>query len=151
MTLRQRWLGESEHSDKWNPCRRAALMPRGGLRESDNPAHWMDCQPKARGMLCIRRRTRPAVPARLRAPQTFGIEGDILLPGSSIIAVRRSRAITVKTEQPHGEWLPWLDAEFGWSDATAKNYMSVARAFKSLTVGDFERPDHRRDRLDAET
>ena len=24
----QRWLGEAEQSDKWNPCLRAALVPR---------------------------------------------------------------------------------------------------------------------------
>lgn len=38
---------------------------------------------------------------------------------------------------PHGQWLPWLDAEFGWSDRTARSYMQVAEAFKSETLSDF--------------
>src|SRR5262245_14739099 len=25
----------------------------------------------------------------------------------------------------HGNWLPWLDREFGWSDKTAERFMSV--------------------------
>lgn len=44
--------------------------------------------------------------------------------------------IAAKEECEHGDWLPWLDREFGWSEATAKNYMNVARAFKSPTISD---------------
>jgi hypothetical protein len=29
LAIHQRWLGESEQSDKWFPCLNAALMPRG--------------------------------------------------------------------------------------------------------------------------
>jgi hypothetical protein len=36
----------------------------------------------------------------------------------------------------HGNWLPWLEREFGWSEQTARNYMAVAERFKSPTVGD---------------
>jgi hypothetical protein len=45
--------------------------------------------------------------------------------------------IAAKSEMEHGEWLPWLQSNFGWSESSAQNYMNVARAFgKSPTVGD---------------
>lgn len=25
----------------------------------------------------------------------------------------------------HGNWLPWLDREFGWAERTAQNFISV--------------------------
>jgi hypothetical protein len=39
----------------------------------------------------------------------------------------------------HGEWLKWLDREFGWSDDTALNFMRVfdmskSRNFRNLTL-----------------
>jgi len=39
---------------------------------------------------------------------------------------------------PHGSFLPWIDAEFAMSEATAKRMMSVARMFagKSITLSD---------------
>src|SRR5262245_32482560 len=41
----------------------------------------------------------------------------------------------------HGNWLPWLDREFGWSDRTALNFMRVhALALKSETVSDLDLP-----------
>jgi Protein of unknown function (DUF3102) len=43
-----------------------------------------------------------------------------------------------KAEVGHGNWLDWIDREFGWSEATAKRYMQVASAFKSLSVSDFD-------------
>jgi hypothetical protein len=40
----------------------------------------------------------------------------------------------------HGNWLPWLEREFGWSDRTALNYMRVFEMWhtigKSETVSD---------------
>ena len=38
--------------------------------------------------------------------------------------------IAAKSEICHGRWYPWLDAEFGWSVDTARNYMRVAHAFQ---------------------
>jgi hypothetical protein len=26
----------------------------------------------------------------------------------------------------HGEWLPWLERKFGWSDQTARKFIHVA-------------------------
>jgi hypothetical protein len=39
-----------------------------------------------------------------------------------------------KAKVAHGKWLPWLDAEFGWSQPTASRFMQVAEAFKSFSV-----------------
>jgi hypothetical protein len=50
------------------------------------------------------------------------------------------RLIEVKGALPHGAWLPWIDAEFGWSQQTARNFMDVADRFgslKSQDIGDF--------------
>ena len=33
----------------------------------------------------------------------------------------------------HGQYLKWLDAEFAWTDRTARNYMSVAQQFGDKT------------------
>jgi hypothetical protein len=30
-----------------------------------------------------------------------------------------------KAKLGHGEWLPWIEREFGWSDRTARNFMRV--------------------------
>jgi hypothetical protein len=35
---------------------------------------------------------------------------------------------------PHGAWLPWLDAEFSWSEAQAKKFIAVAKAFSSPSI-----------------
>lgn len=40
--------------------------------------------------------------------------------------------IRVKTRLPHGEFLPWLDAEFGWTRITAYNFMKVADTFSNV-------------------
>jgi hypothetical protein len=41
----------------------------------------------------------------------------------------------------HGHWLAWLDAEFGWSDRTALNYMRAYElGLKSETVSDLDLP-----------
>ena len=37
--------------------------------------------------------------------------------------------IAAKDRLGHGQWLPWLEAEFAWSDRTARSYMQVAQAF----------------------
>jgi hypothetical protein len=40
----------------------------------------------------------------------------------------------------HGNWLPWLKWEFGWTDRTALNFMRVAELSKSETVSDLRLP-----------
>lgn len=41
----------------------------------------------------------------------------------------------------HGEWLPWLESEFGWSEWTALRFMRVHEAFgKSVNLTDLDLP-----------
>jgi hypothetical protein len=44
----------------------------------------------------------------------------------------------VKEQLPHGEWLPWLKSQFGWTDCTARRFMSVYDAFKSDNLSNLE-------------
>lgn len=43
--------------------------------------------------------------------------------------------IDAKTIAGHGNWLPWLKREFGWSVDTAQDFMNVAEA--SAKFGEF--------------
>jgi Protein of unknown function (DUF3102) len=40
----------------------------------------------------------------------------------------------------HGEWLPWLQREFGWSDRTALNFIRVYEQSKSENFSDLNLP-----------
>ncbi len=42
--------------------------------------------------------------------------------------------LAVKEALPHGQFLPWLQAEFGWAERTAYNFMSVAQRFELATI-----------------
>lgn len=42
--------------------------------------------------------------------------------------------LAVKEALEHGHFLPWLRAEFGWSERTAYNFMSVAQRFELATI-----------------
>ena len=46
----------------------------------------------------------------------------------------------VKDELPHGQFLPWIAAEFEMSDRTANDFMNVANRFggKSEIIADFK-------------
>jgi hypothetical protein len=46
--------------------------------------------------------------------------------------------IAVKQALPHGRFGPWLRAEFGWSERTARNFMTVVQRFgpKSEIISD---------------
>jgi hypothetical protein len=44
--------------------------------------------------------------------------------------------LAAKEALPHGQFLPWLRAEFGWSERSAQNFMSVAEKFKSAKIAD---------------
>lgn len=48
------------------------------------------------------------------------------------------RLAEVKETLPHGQWLRWLEQEFGWTDRTALNFVHVYDRFsaKSETVSD---------------
>ncbi len=53
---------------------------------------------------------------------------DIIEVGNALLAVKEAL--------PHGQFLPWLKAEFGWSERSAQNFMSVAEQFKSAKIAD---------------
>src|SRR5262249_172303 len=40
----------------------------------------------------------------------------------------------------HGNWLPWLNREFGWTDDTALNFMRVYELSKSRNFRDLSLP-----------
>jgi hypothetical protein len=53
---------------------------------------------------------------------------DIIEVGHDLLAVKEAL--------PHGQFGPWLKAEFGWGERTAQNFMSVAERFKSAKIAD---------------
>src|SRR6516164_8584484 len=55
----------------------------------------------------------------------------------SVMAI--GKALTeVKERLLHGTWLPWLTAEFGWSDRTARHFMEVYEKFKLENFSDLQ-------------
>lgn len=46
---------------------------------------------------------------------------DIIAVGNDLLAVKETL--------PHGQFTPWLRAEFGWTERTARNFMAVAEQF----------------------
>jgi Protein of unknown function (DUF3102) len=50
------------------------------------------------------------------------------------------RLIEAKLIAGHGNWLPWLDHNFGWTEQTALNYMRLYELNKSKTVLDLDLP-----------
>jgi hypothetical protein len=63
------------------------------------------------------------------------IRALVRVTGIAIIEIGQ-KLIAAKAQVQHGEWLSWLDCEFDWSEQTARRFMQVAEAFKSLTVSD---------------
>lgn len=58
--------------------------------------------------------------ARIRERLKKTVE-DIIEVGNDLLAVKEAL--------PHGQFGPWLKAEFGWGERTAQNFMSVAERF----------------------
>lgn len=48
--------------------------------------------------------------------------------------------LAVKETLEHGQFLPWLQAEFGWSQRTAYNFMSVAERFEVARIANLQIP-----------
>lgn len=48
------------------------------------------------------------------------------------------KLIEVKDRLGHGKFGYWLGQEFGWSDRTARNFMAVARQFKTEIISDLD-------------
>ena len=69
--------------------------------------------------------------------RTDEIKGLIRRTAQDIIEVG-VRLVEVKDLLPHGFFGTWLKTEFDWSERTAQRFMSVAYAFKSVTVSDLD-------------
>lgn len=57
--------------------------------------------------------------------------------GEQIIEIGKV-LLQVKVDIPHGQFLPWLDAEFGWTERHARRFMDVAEHFKSDKLSDLK-------------
>ena len=75
----------------------------------------------------------PVVPLADRAQRIRDLVG---VARTCIIEIGRE-LIAAKAEVGHGNWLDWIEGEFGWDERTARRYVAVAEAFKSVTVADF--------------
>ena len=64
------------------------------------------------------------VAARIRQLVKRTLE-DLIAVGTDLLAV--------KAALPHGSFGPWLRAEFGWTERTARNFMTVALRFGPKT------------------
>ena len=50
--------------------------------------------------------------------------------GDAILTIGRC-LMEAKEQLPHGEWLPWLSEQVGYSEKTAQNFMRLAREFSN--------------------
>jgi Protein of unknown function (DUF3102) len=77
------------------------------------------------------------------APATLAEHAAVIRAlGKRVIGdvIEIGRRLTEAKIAGHGNWLPWLEREFGWSDDTALNYMNLAEMAKSRTVRDLSLP-----------
>lgn len=63
---------------------------------------------------------------------TAAIHERLQRTATDLIAIGE-RLLAVRERLPHGQFGPWLDAEFGWSEGHARKLMQVARAFADQT------------------
>lgn len=73
--------------------------------------------------------------ARQRAEEIHGL---LRRSAADIIAIGGKLA-EVKARLGHGQFLEWLDAEFGWHRSTAYRFMQVAEAFAAVQISQFEK------------
>lgn len=80
------------------------------------------------------------VPTAIRAREAAErIKLRLRRSAEDIIEIGRD-LIAVKDSLPHGSFLPWIEAEFGMAERTARRFMDVARVYagKSATVADLD-------------
>lgn len=66
--------------------------------------------------------------------RTTEIKALMKRAASDIIEIGQ-KLIEVKARLGHGSWLPWLRAEFAWSEDTASRFMAVARRIPEIPHG----------------
>lgn len=79
----------------------------------------------------------PKDTAQFLLKQTEEIRSLMKRTTQDIIEVGQ-RLLEVKERLGHGQFLAWLEAEFDWTDRTARQFMSVARSFKSEIISTLE-------------
>ena len=70
--------------------------------------------------------------ASMAAAAAAAIRTSTRLQITEVIASGR-RLLEVKVALPHGAFGKWLEAEFGWTERTAQNYMRAAETYGSNT------------------
>jgi chemotaxis protein histidine kinase CheA len=98
----------------------------------------------APGMISPNKLPPPARGQRLAAAQLAEHAHEIRRLGKQVVEdviEIGSRLTECKALAGHGNWLPWLKREFGWTDKTAKRFMSVhALAGKFDNLSNLELP-----------
>ena len=79
-------------------------------------------------------KARPELAEHAEAIRALGkrVLSDVLEIGERLV---KARALIA-----HGDWLRWIEDEFGWSDQTARNFMNVADLAKCQTVLNLDLP-----------
>jgi hypothetical protein len=75
--------------------------------------------------------TTTAIPADILAEHVAEIK-RLCKRGVSDVAEIGSRLTACKELLDHGDWLPFLEKEFGWSEDTAERFIQVARLTKQI-------------------
>lgn len=105
-------MGTSTQSK--SSCKTAAVMNLLGRGAADRVLPAQPKEPQPRDIEVITREIKTAVRAA----------------GENILTVGRG-LIEVKEQLSHGDWLLWLEREVNFSEATAQNYMKLARRFSN--------------------
>jgi hypothetical protein len=114
----------------------SAMRPPDWLKELVRLPGWDWCAGSAAQLELIREvcRLGPDGDAKLRTAadrirdRVKKTVQDIIEIGNDLLAA--------KDTLPHGQCIPWVRAEFGWSERSAQNFMSVAEKFKSAKIAD---------------
>ena len=70
-------------------------------------------------------------PFSIRFPELVAHVAEIRRLGKRVVrdVIEIGRRLTeCKDIVGHGNWLPWLEREFGWTDKTAENFINVSKA-----------------------
>lgn len=67
--------------------------------------------------------------------KTQEIQNDLSVTATHVVRIGE-RLSQVKALLGHGHFGAWLDHEFGWSERSARNYISVYEVFKSENIAD---------------
>ncbi len=75
--------------------------------------------------------------ARSARGSTEKIRGLMLRTVENIVEIGKE-LVVIKGVLPHGRFLEWISAEFGWKERMARHFMNVAERFKSANFAEIE-------------